>query len=230
MTESGSSDVAGAPRPPAGARPLLALLALFSGLALLLYILAGVSLRLSLALGLVVVIAGFGWSLHRADALERSRVVRNVACGAIAGVLATMTYDLSKGALSLLDPSPYNPFHVIRVFGQILAGGEASETVIVVTGAAFHLLNGTMFGVAYAFLFARDGNVPLRRAILTGVGWGVFLELFQLTLYPGWLDIRFYAEFATISALGHIVYGATLGFLIRTLLRASRAAPAAQLT
>lgn len=73
-----------------------------------------------------------------------------------------------------------------------------------------HLLNGTSFGVAYLFLFARDGRTSVRRALLTGVGWGLFLETFQLTLYPGWLDIRLYQEFATISALSHIVYGATL--------------------
>ena len=48
--------------------------------------------------------------------------------------------------------------------------------------------------------------------------WGLFLETFQLTLYPGWLDIRTYSEFATISALSHVVYGATLGLLARAIL------------
>jgi hypothetical protein len=35
--------------------------------------------------------------------------------------------------------------------------------------------------------------------------------MFQLTLYPGWLNIRLYAEFAQISAISHVVYGLVLG-------------------
>jgi hypothetical protein len=54
-----------------------------------------------------------------------------------------------------------------------------------------------------------------RRGVPGGIAWGVFLEAFQLTLFPGWLDIRAYREFVQISALSHIVYGATLGFLCK---------------
>jgi hypothetical protein len=205
------------------ARPLLAGLAMFSGVALLVHMLGGIDLRLSLATGCLVVAVGLGHTLLRSDPAERRRIARGIGGGAVAGVLATMTYDLSKAGLSVLDPSPYNPFHAIRVFGQALAGAAASERSIVAAGAGFHLLNGMMFGVAYTFLFARDGAVAPGRALGTGVAWGIFLELFQLTLYPGWLDIRTYTEFATISALGHIVYGATLGILVRTLLRGSHA-------
>ena len=84
-----------------------------------------------------------------------------------------------------------------------------------------------MFGVAYVFLFARDGAISGGRALATGVAWGIFLELFQLTLYPGWLDIRAYKEFAMISALGHVVYGATLGAISLTLFRSGHAGRAA---
>jgi hypothetical protein len=48
------------------------------------------------------------------------------------------------------------------------------------------------------------------------MAWGAVLEVFQLTLYPGWLDIRAYQEFAQISALSHLAYGATLGWSART--------------
>ena len=82
-------------------------------------------------------------------------------------------------------------------------------------GIAFHLLNGTTFGVAYVFLFARHGSFSTRRAIVTGLTWGLFLEMFQITLYPGWLDVRAYTEFAAISFLGHVVYGFTLGVVAR---------------
>lgn len=134
-----------------------------------------------------------------------------------------MAYDLSKAALSVLDPSPYNPFHAIRAFGDLLVGTSAGERAIVASGAVFHLLNGTMFGVAYVFLFAHDGHISGGRALATGVVWGIFLELFQLTLYPGWLDIRTYKEFVMISALGHLVYGAALGTIALTLFRSAHA-------
>ena len=44
---------------------------------------------------------------------------------------------------------------------------------------------------------------------------GLFLEAFQLTLYPDWLGIRFVDEFVRISALSHIAYGASLGLIAR---------------
>ena len=207
------------PRHSAAVRPLLALLALFSGIALLLNIVGRVNLRAALALTLSVMVLGLALVLWRATTPDRRLIGRSIAIGAVAGFIATLAYDLSKAGLSVLDPSPYNPFHAIRVFGELLAGPDAGERAVVTAGAAFHLLNGTMFGIAYVFLFARDGAIPPGRALATGVGWGVFLELFQLTLYPGWLDIRTYAEFATISALGHVVYGATLGTIVCSLFR-----------
>jgi hypothetical protein len=198
-------------------RPFLALLALFSGIALLLNIVARISLRGALAVTVSLMATGLAYVLWRSTTPDRRLIGRAILVGAVAGFLATMAYDVAKAGLSVLDPSPYNPFHAIRVFGELLAGSDAAERTIVATGAAFHLLNGTMFGVAYVFLFAPGGTISPGRALGTGVGWGVFLELFQLTLYPGWLDIRTYEEFATISALGHIVYGATLGTIVRAL-------------
>jgi hypothetical protein len=85
--------------------------------------------------------------------------------------------------------------------------------MIITAGIAFHVLNGIAFGTSYCALFGTRG-------VRAGIAWGVFLEVFQLTLYPGWLDIRFYREFATISALSHVAYGAVLGFTCRAALRA----------
>jgi uncharacterized membrane protein YagU involved in acid resistance len=199
-------------------RPLLALGGLFSGVALLLYLLAGVSLVLALLVTSVLLIGGLAFVLAVSSSSGRRWVLLTVLGGAAAGLAATVAYDISKTILSQVDPSPYDPFHAITAFGTLILGAGADSALVLLAGAAFHLLNGTSFGVAYAFLFARDGRITLRRALLTGIIWGAFLETFQLTLYPGWLDIRFYAEFATISALGHVVYGATLGLAARKLL------------
>jgi hypothetical protein len=200
-------------------RPLLALFALFSGIALLLNIIGQIDLRLGLVAMISVVAIGWAPTIRRVSPAERARILRSVAYGAVAGVVATLAYDVSKRIMSELDPSPFDPFHAIQVFGTLLVGTGAGPAATLAAGWAFHILNGTAFGVAYALLFARNGRITARRAVLTGLGWGLFLETFQLTLYPGWLDIRAYAEFAQISFLAHLVYGATLGTLTRWMFR-----------
>lgn len=200
-------------------RRLIGLFALFSGIALLAHIIGGVSLALALAGTSAILVGGVALALRGQDPVSRRWTLRTAAVGTAVGLIATITYDVTKASLSTLDPSPYNPFEVLLVFGQLLLGTDHTDMGVTIAGAAFHFLNGTAFAVAYCFLFARDGRSTLRWALATGIGWGVFLEIFQLTLYPGWLDIRFYEEFATISALSHVVYGATLGLLARTGLR-----------
>jgi hypothetical protein len=200
-------------------RHLLAFGGVFSGVALLLNILGGVSLALALVAMTALLLAVLAAVLLISSPESRGWMLRTVAAGIGVGLSATLIYDATKTLLSRLDPSPFDPFHVIAVFGALIVGPDADPALITIAGTAFHLLNGTSFGGAYLFLFARDGRTTLRRALLTGIGWGLFLETFQLTLYPGWLDIRLYQEFATISALGHVVYGATLGLLGRSVLR-----------
>jgi len=41
----------------------------------------------------------------------------------------------------------------------------------------------------------------------------------MLGLYPGWLHIKAYGEFAQMSMVGHVVYGSVLGVLARRLSR-----------
>lgn len=210
---------------PVAFRRFTGLFALFSGIALLVHIIGGVALGLALVVTTVILVGGVALALRGQDAASRRWTLRTAGAGAAVGLVATVAYDVTKASLSVLDPSPYNPFELLLVFGQLLLGTDDTGPAVFAAGAAFHFLNGTAFAVAYCFLFARDGRSSWRRALLTGIGWGVFLELFQLTLYPGWLDIRLYEEFATISALSHVVYGAVLGLLARRALR--RFVPAA---
>ncbi|HXJ04930.1 MAG TPA: hypothetical protein VNH65_07515 [Candidatus Acidoferrum sp.] len=178
---------------------------LFSGVALVTYILSGVSLRLALFVGALLPLAAFRlvWKRMGGDA-QRILVVQ-LKVGLAAAVIATGAYDLTRFMLSHLDTSPYNPFEVIRIFGTLLVGNSAATPIVYSVGTAFHIMNGLCFGIAYWLLFGRYG-VP------AAVLWGAFLEVFQLTLYPGWLNIRFYREFLQISAASHLIYGAVLGF------------------
>lgn len=192
------------------------LLAFFSGAALLAHILTDLSLRIGLAVttGFVFCLFGFVWM--RAEGPKRRRLGRFLRVGLVAGVLATVAYDASKYVLSYLDSSSFNPFEAIRLFGILLAGEGAGEPLLYTTGIGFHALNGICFGVAFCFLLGGRG-------VLAGVAWGLLLELLQIILYPKWLSVKFYQEFAQISGLSHIVYGAVLALACRAGLRGKRA-------
>ena len=178
---------------------------LFSGAALITHILASVSLRLAVGFMALLPLITFWVCLRRLSAEDRKSVFRRLRTGTMSGLIATGSYDLSKFLLSTWDASPYNPFEVIRIFGSLLIGPGAQSWVVYTAGVSFHLLNGTCFAVAYYFLLGKFG-------IVAAVLWGLFLECFQLALYPGWLNVAFYREFVTISASSHIVYGLALGF------------------
>ena len=185
---------------------------LFSGAALLMHILAQVPLRTGLATTFGV--AGFAVVLvwRREDDAGRRRLKARVGVGLAAGVAALVVYDVAKWVLAAVDPSPFDPFGAIGTFGVLLAGPGASAPVVLGAGVGYHVLNGVLFGVAFCVLFGHRG-------VVAGALWGLFLELFQSTLYPGWLDVRFYAEFLGISFLAHVAYGATLGYLCKRWLR-----------
>ena len=187
---------------------------LANGAALVAHILGGISLPVLLAVtwavavGTVVAFAGVG------DPTGKAAVGRNVVVGLVAGTVAVLAYDATKAVLAQLDPSPYNPFEVTQIFGAILVGKSAPPALVAAVGWAFHLMNGCTFAIAYSCLFARDGDISKRRAVVTGVTWGLFLETFQLLLYPGWLKIGFVDEFRRISFSAHVVFGAGLGLMV----------------
>ena len=48
-----------------------------------------------------------------------------------------------------------------------------------------------------------------------GLAWAAVLELFMVSLYPGWLGLKPLDEFLSVSIFGHIVYGTVLGSVAR---------------
>jgi hypothetical protein len=193
----------------AGPSRIIGIAVLAGGAALVVHILSGASLRLALVVVAALLVLA-GWLVwRRADTEQRLRLARLARVGLVSGLVATLVYDLVRTVLSRFDTSPYDPFEALRAFGSAIAGPSVSPTAGMAAGAAFHLFNGIAFGVSFCLLFRRGG-------VLRGMAWGAVLEVFQLTLYPGWLDIRAYQEFAQISAVSHLAYGATLGWLART--------------
>ncbi len=198
-------------------------LSVASGAALVASILSRSTLAVALPITVALGIAGSAWSLRRAPGPVRRALVGRVRAGVVAGLLGTAAYDLVRYAVVQVFGLSFRPFHALHVFGQLLVGEDASPTAIAIAGIAFHVTNGTTFGIAHALLFGRP-SIP------TGLAWAVILECFMITLYPGWLNVSRVDELALVSILGHIAYGITLGLLTPRLMatpasRSLRSAP-----
>jgi hypothetical protein len=195
-------------------RVLLIGLPFAGGAALVLHILADISLPLGI-LGLAVLGAGVaGFVLSRMRPEQRRAIYRRAAVGAVAGVIGTIAYDLARYGTVALFQMSFKPFHVISIFGELFIGSGHSEAATFAAGFLYHLSNGTFFGLAYTLVF----RTP---KWWTGALWGIGLELCMVTLYPRWLAIAQINEFLEVSALGHVVYGATLGLVAGQGLRIS---------
>ena len=202
-----------------GRRPppewVIGALFLASGAALLVYILAGLSLRwtfLALLAGAVVVAV---ITVRKLPAAVRNRLRRRIAVGAVAGAAATACYDAVRVALVEVAGLTMRPFEAWRLFGLALAETGQGTTATFVLGTAFHVCNGVAFGIAFTVAFGRKG-------IVAGVIWALVLESFMVSVYPGWLGLKALDEFLSVSITGHLVYGAVLGGLAKWLLVNSR--------
>ncbi len=186
-------------------QPLLAVAALASGAALVVSILSGASLALTLAL--LAAVAGFTvafkWSC--AEAHERPVIKAQLVTGIVAGIMATGAYDLSRLLLVQLGGLNFSPFETFALFGRLIIGASAPGPAALAAGTAYHFLNGIAFAVSYCFLLGgRDWKL--------GILWALGLETVMVTIYPGWLKLEaVMKEFLTVSILGHLAYGATLG-------------------
>jgi hypothetical protein len=212
MDQSGVASRRDRPALPLLAALVLALVGLATGGGLVVYFIAGVSLRLALAVVTVLIAAAAGLAWPRLTPEARRAFKVRAWAGARAGLLATLAYDLTRLATVELLGLSVNPFEAIPLFGQLLAGGGSATTATNALGIAYHAANGIGFGLAYGVVAGERGVVP-------GVLWGLGLEAAMLTFYPGWLDIRAIQEFFGVSVLGHLAYGATLGWTARRLLR-----------
>jgi hypothetical protein len=197
------------------ARLLLAAVPLSAGAALVVHILARLSLALAVAavLGFTIAVAALVWRRLPADRREEAR--RRALVGLAVGLLSTAAYDVSRLLVVTVFPMTFWPFGAIPLFGAALLGDTAPEPLTLIAGLAFHLANGVGFGAAYVLVVRRP-------RILTGLAWAAILETAMVGLYPGWLDIKAMDEFLSVSIVGHAAYGATLGGVSAWALRRRR--------
>jgi hypothetical protein len=187
-------------------RLVLAALPMAGGAGLVVYILAGIALPLAIAV--LALAGGCVWwvLLSKAAPSTRDALRRRAAVGVVAGLAGTLCYDLARyGTVSLFSLS-FKPFHVFHLFGEAFIGGRHPGWLLFAVGLAYHISNGTFFGLAYTLVFARP-------AWWTGTLWGVALEACMATLYPSWLRIQQLREFLEVSAVGHVGYGTVLGLV-----------------
>jgi hypothetical protein len=184
---------------------------LSTGAALVVYVVAGISLVAALALILTMAVVLGSYVLRRADTKQKKELPKLVKVGFIAGFLATGAYDLSRFFLIEVTGIRFWPFDIFTIFGQSLLGAGYEGSWVRLLGLLFHFTNGIGFAIAYTISFGRRG-------IGAGIVWAMVLELCMVTIYPGWLEMKALDEFLQVSILGHIVYGVMLGYVSKWLL------------
>ncbi len=183
---------------------VLAFLPLTTGIGLVVYILSGVSLPLATAFVGVFAFAT-AWAVWRRTPLViRPMLKHRAIIGFLAGIVATIAYDLCRFVFVKLLNLAFWPFDIFTIFGRLLVGDGAPGSVAVSAGALFHYANGIGFALGFVFLFRRP-------SLFKGLLWAAVLELFMVSLYPGWLGLKALNDFFSVSILGHTAYGLVLG-------------------
>jgi len=192
---------------------IFAALALASGVGLLAYFIAALALPIGIAIALVLMgtLAVAVW--RRLPTADRELAGRRARVGFLAGLVATAAYDSTRLLVVWAFGLSVSPFAALPLFGQLLVGEALWGRLQWPAGIAYHLVNGVTFGIAYALIAAERG-------VLWGVAWALCLEAAMLAFYPGWLDVRARGEFFSMTLLGHVAYGATLGAMTRHQLNA----------
>lgn len=203
-----------AARLPARAAIAAAALALSTGAGLLAYFISRIALPLGVAVAFLATGTTFLVVWRKLPSQGRIIARSRAWAGLRAAAVATMAYDLTRFVAVHILGLHVNPFAALPLFGQALIGQTIPGSESIALGAVLHIANGIGFGIAYTMVAARAG-------VLGGVVWALLLEALMLALYPGWLDIRAYGDFFSMSIMGHLAYGATLGWLSRRLVPAS---------
>jgi hypothetical protein len=206
-------------RPRLRLRIMLLGLPMAGGAGLVVHILAGYSLGLAI---LALAVAGTAvwaavWS--RLGEASRRYVRRRASIGLVAGLVGTAAYDLARYGTVAAFSMSFSPFHVFGLFGEAFIGTGHSAALTFAVGTAYHIANGTFFGLAYTLVIRRP-------SWWTGALWGIGLEAVMALLYPSWLRIQVLREFLEVSAIGHVVYGSVLGLVAAAGIRRMMSEPA----
>ena len=147
------------------------------------------------------------------------RLARAVIAGALAGLLAAVSYDIFRlpfvfsRSLGLEHFVPaMNLFKVFPQFGAMLLAKPLNQPHYSIgtqlLGWAYHFSNGLTFGIMYVALVGD----PKTRQWPWGLLFAVGLELGMLfTPYPGFFQIPVTTRFVIVTLLAHGIFGTVMG-------------------
>lgn len=126
--------------------------------------------------------------------------------GLLAGLAATVVYDGVRFLVERGHLFGYSGFVPILMFGSWITGAPIGSLGSKIAGWSYHYWNGATFGVIYTLAIGRKNW-------LWGVGYGVLMECCMLGLFPLFLRVTNKVDFIAVSMIGHLFYGASLGWL-----------------
>jgi len=188
---------------------LVAGCAAMSGLALVLHAADIVEMPFTIsfvALPAMLVIVGLMAWFGRVGKVE---LLRRVWIGIVAGLAATVAYDLVRYIVFIATPTDFDPFRAHRPFGGLMLDSDPNTASAFWAGWGYHVWNGLSFAVMYTMLI---GGARWFWAVV----WALGLECATIITYPNLLDIDLtQAGFVAVSLIGHTCYGVVLGVLAR---------------
>jgi hypothetical protein len=125
--------------------------------------------------------------------------------GLLAGVLGLLAYDLVRLLVLSTHLVPFNPFRPIEVFGLLILDRYQDSLTTKLVGWLFHTWNGLSFALMYTLAFGRG-------RIAWAMAWALLLETAMLATYPSLFHVVLAWPFVTISLIGHLAYGAAIGW------------------
>ena len=144
----------------------------------------------------------------RGDHARLHAFSRVIVVGAVAGVLATVAYDVSRPILRTVLGFTFDPFRAIHIFGELITGRPAGDAWAEVAGWTYHFWNGISFGMMFALVRPKGGAI-------SGFLWAEFLQVLMMAVYPAFLKARLDDPgFLTLGIAGHGLYGIVLGVLV----------------
>src|SRR5438445_6624315 len=152
-----------------GRQGVLAAVAMMTGGALVVTVFTRISLSLTLTLAAVCIGTVGWWTWIGLPPASRPWLSERIRIGALAGVPATVAYDVVRFSVVKFTGFRIWPFDTFFLFGQAILGPGFSHLLTVAVGTTYHYLNVLCFAIAYSIFFTR-------RRFLYGVLWGLGLD------------------------------------------------------
>ncbi len=145
---------------------------------------------------------------------EYPDLARRILIGLAAGAVATVALDFFRQAGVLHS---WLPGDTPVMFGKMVTGSNNFWTLYPV-GLLVHFLNGTSFGLVFAFVWGRRRT--RLRTVGWAVAWAVLVDIGMMTLPPmgpmvGPFGVRFaWPELFLLTLAAHVAFGVVLGLLV----------------